>query len=181
MMLVAAFLLFGWFWWLMLRLLLCEPHVFIGGRENPYLLRWYVIPRNPLFNIYLHKFLRDDDDRALHDHPWASMSIVLRGKYMEFVPEFPQHSTRMDMLQIHIRRAGHVIFRRATHAHRIALFRRTEYLGEERHRVTHLPAWTLFVTGWKVREWGFHCPKGWRHWKDFCDPSDSSKIGKGCE
>lgn len=40
----------------------------IGGHERPYLLRWFIIPRNRFFNIYLHKFLRSDDDRALLDH-----------------------------------------------------------------------------------------------------------------
>lgn len=45
------------------------PDFYIGGNANPYLLRWWVIPRNRFFNVYLHKFLRDDDDRALHDHP----------------------------------------------------------------------------------------------------------------
>ena len=159
----------AWFWWVVLRLLFREPDVCIGGVENPYLKRWYIMPRNPLFNIYLHQFLRDDDDRALHDHPWASISFVLRGKYMEFQPE------------MHIRRVGNIIFRRATHAHRIALFKRAEYRMDEKHVMHHLPAWTLFITGPKVREWGFHCPQGWRPWQVFCDPKDSTKIGRGCE
>lgn len=51
------------------------PDVVIGGFQNPYLLRWYVIPRNPVFNVYVHLFLRSDDDRALHDHPWANLSV----------------------------------------------------------------------------------------------------------
>lgn len=54
-----------------------KPDFVIGDLSNPYLLRWWVIPRNRFFNVYLHKFLRDDDDRALHDHPWWSMSIIL--------------------------------------------------------------------------------------------------------
>ena len=35
------------------------------------------------------------------------------------------------------------------------------------------PAWTLFVTGPKYREWGFHCPDGWRLWTDY-------EAAKGC-
>ena len=46
------------------------PDFVIGGSDNPYLLRWFLIPRNPVFNVYLHKFMRSDDDRALHTHPW---------------------------------------------------------------------------------------------------------------
>src|SRR4051795_4015193 len=63
-----------------------EPDFYIGGKVNPYLVRWWVIPRNRFFNVYLHKFLRDDDDRALHDHPWISLSFILRGGYIEHTP-----------------------------------------------------------------------------------------------
>ena len=48
-----------------------EPDFIIGGHEAPYLRRHWLIPRNRFFNIYVHEFLRSDDDRALHDHPWA--------------------------------------------------------------------------------------------------------------
>lgn len=60
------------------------PDFVIGGHERPYLLRWWVIPRNPVFNIYLHQFRRSDDDRALHDHPWLfNASWLLSGEYVE--------------------------------------------------------------------------------------------------
>ncbi len=59
------------------------PDEVIGGPCESYLLRWYVIPHNRIFNVYLHCFLRSDDDRALHDHPWSSMNVVLRGGYVE--------------------------------------------------------------------------------------------------
>ena len=45
--------------------------------------RWWVIPRNKWFNVYLHHFLRSDDDRALHDQPWWNLSILLDGEYTE--------------------------------------------------------------------------------------------------
>lgn len=35
-----------------------KPDFVIGDPANPYLLRWYVIPRNKVFNIYLHKFCK---------------------------------------------------------------------------------------------------------------------------
>ena len=56
--------LFNWF------KTLCSgrPHFLISDQADPYLHRWYVIPRNRFLNLYLHKFLRDDEDRALHDH-----------------------------------------------------------------------------------------------------------------
>lgn len=36
----------GWIEW--------KPHFVVGGPDNPYLLRWYVLPRNPFCNLYLH-------------------------------------------------------------------------------------------------------------------------------
>lgn len=57
---------------------------YIGGKENPYMLRWFILPRNPWFNCYMHKFLRDDDDRALHDHPWWFVSVMVSGQYIEW-------------------------------------------------------------------------------------------------
>lgn len=67
----------------------------IGGAENPYIYRWWVIPRNTIFNIYLHKIVRDDDDRALHDHPWVNCSIILKGRYVEVTPRGRPHTPRL--------------------------------------------------------------------------------------
>ncbi len=42
-----------------------------------YLLRWWVIPRNEMYNLYLHDIRKSDDDRALHDHPWGEHVAAL--------------------------------------------------------------------------------------------------------
>src|SRR6202451_4200464 len=89
------------------------PHLVLGDPLRPYLYRWYVLPRNDWLNIYLHKFLRDDDDRALHDHPWQILSIILKGGYIEHLPD-----------AIKFRNPGQCIFRDATHTHRIQLYRK---------------------------------------------------------
>lgn len=132
------------------------PDFIIGTPEKPYLLRWWVIPRNPIFNIYLHKFLRSDDDRALHDHPWFNVSIILDGWYVEITPKGR-----------FLRQQGHRVWRSPWAAHRVQL----PAIGT---------AWTLFITGPRLREWYFHCPQGLRHWKEFTDPADKGQIGKGC-
>lgn len=137
------------------------PDQVIGGEEDPYMLRWHVIPRNPLFNIYLHRFLRSDDDRALHDHPWLNLSYLLEGEYTE-------HTIEAGGVHVKtIRKAGDWKFRTASSAHRIEL-----HAG---------PCWTLFITGPRLRRWGFHCPNGWRHWKEFTKPNAPGEVGKGCE
>lgn len=128
----------------------------IGGEGDAYLRRWYIIPRNRVFNIYLHQLVRSDDDRALHDHPWASCSIILQDMYYEIMPGAHK-----------IRKAGDVTFRRASQPHRLV-------------KVGGADCWSLFLTGPKVRAWGFHCPQGWKHWKEFTAADDPGSIGAGC-
>jgi hypothetical protein len=138
------------------------PDFIIGGADDPYLLRWFVIPRNRIFNIYLHKFIRSDDDRALHDHPWTNLSILLRGCYVE-------HTIASGGCNVAIKRvAGEWKLRLlGTFAHRLEL--------------VDGPCWTLFITGPRYRAWGFHCPdSGWVHWEDFTKQGNSAEVGKGC-
>lgn len=139
------------------------PDFVIGSRENPYLLRWWVLPRNRFFNVYLHRFLRSDDDRALHDHPWMNVSVLLRGRYVE-------HTIAAGGINVRTERVAPTLKVRfsGAHAHRLELID-----GE---------CWTLFMTGPRYREWGFHCPeRGWVHWKLFTAPHDSGEIGSGCD
>lgn len=142
--------------------LLQPPDFTIGGVALPYMNRWWVIPRNRLFNIYLHQILRSDDDRALHDHPWLNVSIVLAGRYWEVVPQHaPSFSWPVPPTRTVLRAAGSIVVRRPTAAHRL------EILGEDRRYGRD--CWSLFVTGPNVRTWGFWCPKGWRKWTEFVD------------
>jgi hypothetical protein len=111
---------------------------------------------------YLHEFRRSDDDRALHDHPWWNCSILLCGEYTEHTIDAGGVNRRV------IRRAGDAVFRRASRAHRVEL-----HDG---------PCISLFITGPRVREWGFHCPEqGWIHWKRFTAADDPGQVGPGCE
>lgn len=130
-----------------------EPDFIIGDN---YLRRWWVIPRNDQFNVYLHEILRSDDDRALHDHPWENASWVIDGSYIEHLP---------DGIAIE-RRAGDLVGRDAEALHRLEIAEGGRALS-------------LFITGPKVREWGFACPQGWRHWRDFVG-EDTTQVGRGC-
>ncbi len=133
-----------------------SPDFVIGEAAAPYMRRWWVIPRNAGCNVYLHEILRSDDDRALHDHPWPNTSLLLAGRYVEHTPEGS-----------FMREAGWIGERGADAAHRL------EILPDER-------AVSLFMTGPKVREWGFHCPKGWVHWQDFTGGAQGELVGRGC-
>ena len=114
------------------RMLSGRPHQVIGDPAAPYLLRWYVVPRNPWFNVYLHKFLRDDDDRALHDHPWP-----WRRRGLVYRPATWRHRVALPYA---VDEHGHV----------------TPEIREANQKV---PCWTLIVTGRRTREWGFWCPQ----------------------
>lgn len=143
------------------------PHGFtIGAEDAPYLRRWFLLPRGDGPACYLHQFLRDDDDRALHDHPWASVGIILAGGYIEHLPEGTV-----------LRRAGDVIPRPPEHRHRVVLHRNDEGRPIE--------CWTLFLTGPRVRDWDFWCPgdgttERFVPWQDFTTGEHGELVGKGC-
>lgn len=149
-----------------------KPDFVIGGAERPYLRRWWMLPRNPILNIYLHQFLRSDDDRALHSHPWLfNLSWLLRGGYVEHTPQ-----------GMHKRMAGSVKARWGRSWHRVQLLRAGVAIGNAPPRPfgPELPCWTLFVTGPRVRSWGFDCGGRFVHWRDFTAPGDKGSVGKGC-
>lgn len=130
-----------------------DPDFIIGDN---YLRRWWVIPRNEGCNVYLHEILKSDDDRALHDHPWDNTSHLLVGGYIEHTPEGS-----------FFREAGSVVRRNAKDMHRLEV-------------MPGRSAISLFITGPKIRDWGFDCPQGWVPWQEFTDPNDSSRTGRGC-
>ena len=135
------------------------PDVVIGAPGDPYMRRWWLIPRNPILNVYLHEICRDDAD-VPHDHPWPSLSFLIRGRLGEWfaVPNGQCHRE--------IRR-WRPVWRGSRFAHRLVL------PGRE-------SAWTIFITGPRLREWGFLCPRGWVHWKEFTAPGAPGQIGRGC-
>ena len=179
------------------------PDFVVGGFDDPYLHRWYLTPwskydrQNPPFwsqvtrrllpNVYLHKFLRSDDDRALHDHPWFNVSFLLQGSYIE-------ETIRAGGVKVRTRRdAGALKLRSPWASHRVELLQvLTKYNGDRdggpitlenvEAEMRDQPCWTLFMTSPRVREWGFHCPDaGWVMWKNFVSgAADGNNIGKGC-
>lgn len=138
----------------------------VGGAENPYLYRWWIWKKKPVTGCYLHNFVRSDEDRALHDHPYRlNVSIVLSGRYTE------QTIERGGIHKRVVRRAGDIVFR----------------FGQSPHRVEiDQPCWTVFfwafgVTDARGDHWGFHCPeRGWVHWLDFTAKDDIGAVGRGC-
>lgn len=134
------------------------PDLIIGPREDPYIRRWWIFRNRRFCSLYLHQILHSDDSRALHDHPWANVSFVFGGRYIEFSPDGKGRE----------RRAGSLTSRKATAAHRLEILP-----GEH--------AWTLFLTGPVVRQWGFLCDQGWRPWTPTASRDGSGRHGHVCD
>ena len=109
--------------------------------NEPYLTRYYLFLKDRKwfpFNVFLHNFHKGDLD-DLHDHPWPYFTIILRGGYWE-------HTPRGRFW----RAPGHFRFQTPTSLHRIEL-------------EPGVSAWTLFIPGPKLREWGFIVNGAWMH------------------
>ena len=58
--------------------------------NEPYLERYYLFLKDRKrfpFNVFLHKFLKSDPD-DVHDHPWSYFTLILKGGYYEWTPQF---------------------------------------------------------------------------------------------
>ena len=119
-----------------------EPDEIIGER---YMQRWHSF-KSRLVSEYVHLYLGSDPTLWLHDHPWPSISICLRGVLREI-----RNGPGGEGKDITIR-PGSVSVRSARFAHRLELL-----TG---------PAITLFVAGPRLRRWGFHHDTRWVHWTD---------------
>ena len=120
-------------------------------RENnePYLERYYLLLKDRQrfpFNIFLHKFLKSDPD-DVHDHPWPYFTIILRGGYWEWTPQFGTDGKKIGEIA---RWCGPGSFRWAG--------------ANSYHRIELDPSvtcWTLFMPGIQKRDWGFLVRNRW--------------------
>jgi hypothetical protein len=120
-------------------------HRIILDRDSaePYLERYYLFlkdrDRFP-FNVFVHKFLKSDPDEP-HDHPWPYFTLILRGGYWEWIPQFNE-AGKMTCEIGKWRGPGHFRFCSAKSFHRIEVD-------------PGIDTFTLFIPGPKQREWGF--------------------------
>ncbi len=97
---------------------------------------WWQFP----IAIRLHRIMRKDGDRDLHDHPWNARTIILRGWYEE---------VRLGKQTPH----GHMKYWPMRVAGDTACLRYGEY-----HQITEVSddgVWTMFITGRHQGTWGF--------------------------
>jgi len=123
--------------------------------NQPYLERYYVFLRDREwfpFNIFVHKFLKSDTE-DVHDHPWPVLTVILRGGYWEWTPQFDEKGQKAGEIA---RWCGPGSFRwaRAHQYHRVELDPDVE-------------CWTLFCPGPKQRDWGFLVKNKWIQWEQY--------------
>ena len=152
--------------------LLFPQHVF-ETHGDPYLRRVYLLRRKNLLavgkkllppslyrrlekvapSMYLHYFYRGDSDTELHNHPWGiSFSFILTNGYWE-------SRWRPHGVEDQEKRPGDINVLRAYDFHRVTLRDKTK------------GAWSLFVSGPRVQDWGFWSPSNgdYTPWRTFVD------------
>lgn len=112
----------------------------------------------------VHHILRSDEDRHFHDHPWPTVSIVLRGGYWEVMPARQEQDPSHDA---HLwrrvwRGPGAIVFRRAHHRHRLEIPEGSS-------------AWSLFLMGRYAKAWGFYTPGGFVYWREYLGVEDGAQ------
>ena len=118
--------------------------------SEPLLTRYYLFLKERKhfpFNVFLHKFHKGDPG-DVHDHPWPYFTLILKGGYYEYTPNF--ENGKMVGETKHWRGPGHFRFCSANSYHRIEL----------KEGVT---PWTLFMPGPQRQEWGFLVDNKWIH------------------
>ena len=123
--------------------------------DEPYLERYYVFLKdrtNFPFNVFLHKFLKSDPD-DVHDHPWPYATLILKGGYWEWRPQFDSEGRKTGEIA---KWCGPGSFRWAG----ANTFHRIELDPE-------VTCWTLFVPGAKQRDWGFLVKNKWVQWEEY--------------
>jgi hypothetical protein len=136
--------------------------------NEPYLERYYLFLKDRdkfPFNVFLHKFLKGDPD-DVHDHPWPYATLILKGGYYEWVPQFNSAGIKIGEVR-YWRGPGHFRTCSAGSYHRIELD-------------PGVTAWTLFMPGPHKREWGFLTGKdpktNWEHNEDYLTRRGGTKA-----
>jgi len=145
-----------------------RTHHITGGPNGTtvYMVR-YILVKNSLFSIYLHRFLRSDMDDP-YDHPWNFATYILKGEYTEHqydmdkpvlngrIEEDLKHAALSKRHYISYwtetkenRGAGSLSFRPARTVHRIAINKNYDLKD-----LKEAPFIICFM-GRRRRQWGF--------------------------
>jgi hypothetical protein len=139
---------------------------------TPYLIRRSLLTIGKFISFKYHQILQSDDV-CPHDHPWAFITIILKGGYYEWTPVTQSESGKILHNRvgvdgnIEVQRwhgAGSIMYRPAKWRHRLELNTTVETKDSS---VQLVPAHTFVITLPVVRDWGFFTKTGWIFWKDY--------------
>ena len=167
-----------------------DRHRTIFDRDGlkPYIERFYVLFKPAVghngtgkpFNVFLHN-IKESDEPVYHDHPWWSLSIILKGGYIEHIPLWIRSTPVVPegfITDVPVKRkAGSIIFRKLGHGRSIS--RNFHWL-----ELTHKDTWTIFIHGPRVQTWGFlKLGKDgfgfpiWQYWRDYLKEKRGTENG----
>ena len=109
----------------------------LGKTECPYLKRWVLIFFG--YSIRLHHWIRSDDKRFMHCHPWDFTTYVVKGKYYDV--SSAKTKSGLEYHLVDTVKAGERRHRKAEHKHYVD--------------VPLEGAWTILFCGRPKRKWGF--------------------------
>lgn len=137
--------------WLIRRAVKTPYHHITGRDGSIYMERYWLFSpydkvdksswRRRIPSVRLHRIMREDQDRHMHDHPWDARTIILDGWYNEERPIRPY--ARYDYTTDYWNRT----------TGDTASLRFGEY-----HRITEVApngVWTMFITWKYCGTWGF--------------------------
>jgi hypothetical protein len=141
----------------------------IMDRESnePYLERYYIFLKERSwfpFNIFIHKFLKSDPD-DVHDHPWPYATVILKGGYYEWIPQFDAQGRKIAEMAVW-RGPGSFRTCSANSYHRIELD-------------PDIECWTMFMPGPHKREWGFLVNNQWVQHEQYLEDKKNAKSTVG--
>lgn len=148
------------------RLALPEPKIIRECEGDAPMLERFTLVRTPWGSLRLHHFVRGDDDRATHDHPWSYLTFVLAGGYVEIRPSRSVRALVSIGSALSTSRLIEATLERFRVRPGMLLYRPAWWI----HRIELAPgrdAWTLIWMSKKSREWGFFTPTGWLHWRQY--------------
>ena len=106
----------------------------MGLPECPYLYRWTLIFFG--YSLRIHHWIKSDDNRFYHDHACDLISIILKGRYYNVMPDENGEPVK-----------------------HLALPWRPRFMKAEQRHYLEIPkegAWTLLLCGRPYQKWGFY-------------------------
>lgn len=121
----------------------------LGNKDCPYAFRWTINLK--WFAIRVHQWIKTEDSRNMHDHPWDFYTLVVKGGYTD-ISEWPTVAAQqaagypikiVDVTEIRRDKLsfGSIRWRPAIHKHYV--------------EVNPGGCWTVLLTGPVVRKWGY--------------------------